>query len=65
MTQNNNWNIRMREHNMFQGNTIVQVCKGDDIRGSFTIYEDEKDAIEFWRKLLPSTSDNRGDSKSS
>lgn len=47
------WKLVSREHNIFQGQMIVQVYKDGNIRGSFNIEKDEEaDDLERWIRLF-------------
>jgi hypothetical protein len=49
----NSWRIRNTTYNTFNGKTIIQIYKNDELRGSFTIdTEDEQADLIFWKSLL-------------
>lgn len=42
------WFLRILQHNMFLDYKVVQVWYDDEIRGSFTLHEEDKDGLEYW-----------------
>ena len=50
---NTSWKLRVVDYNTFNGKTIIQIWKDDELRGSFTLdTEEEKNDLEWWKSIL-------------